>query len=200
MDKIQADRGRRRLLIGVTSAVGSVGMGALATPFVLSMLPSARAKAAGAPVEADISKLEPGMMITQEWRGQPVWIINRTPAMMVQLAKNTHLLSDPESNKSEQPEPCKNMARAMPGHDNILVVVGICTHLGCSPTEKLKAGNEGGMGPDWPGGFLCPCHGSKYDLSARVFKDMPAPLNMRIPPYTYLDDQRLLIGTNKKGG
>ncbi|MBW8072532.1 MAG: ubiquinol-cytochrome c reductase iron-sulfur subunit [Ferrovum sp.] len=200
MDKIQADRGRRRLLIGVTSAIGGVGVGALATPFVLSMLPSARAKAAGAPVEADISKVEPGMMITQEWRGQPVWIINRTPAMMAQLAKNTHLLSDPDSHKSEQPEPCKNVARAMPGHDNILVVVGICTHLGCSPTEKLKAGNEGGMGSDWPGGFLCPCHGSKYDLSARVFKDMPAPLNMRIPPYTYLDDQRLLIGTNKKGG
>ncbi|MBW8067642.1 MAG: ubiquinol-cytochrome c reductase iron-sulfur subunit [Ferrovum sp.] len=200
MDKIQADRGRRRLLIGVTSAIGGVGVGALATPFVLSMLPSARAKAAGAPVEADISKLEPGMMVTQEWRGQPVWIINRTPAMMAQLEKNAHLLSDPDSDRSEQPEPCKNVARAMPGHDNILVVLGICTHLGCSPTEKLKAGNEGGMGSDWPGGFLCPCHGSKYDLSARVFKNMPAPLNMRIPPYTYLDDQRLLIGANKKRG
>lgn len=200
MDKLETDRGRRRFLIGTTSVVGGMGVVALATPFVASMLPSARAKAAGAPVEADLSKLEPGMMMTQEWRGQPVWIVHRTPAMMAQLAKNDHFLSDPHSDKSEQPENCKNAARAMAGHQAVLVVVGICTHLGCSPTEKLKAGDDGGMGADWPGGFLCPCHGSKYDLSGRVFKSMPAPLNLRIPPYVYLGDNQLLIGTDKKGG
>ncbi|NDU86409.1 MAG: ubiquinol-cytochrome c reductase iron-sulfur subunit [Ferrovum sp.] len=199
MDKLQTDHGRRRFLIGTTSVIGGVGVAALATPFVLSMFPSARAKAAGAPVEVDISKVEPGMMITQEWRGQPVWIVNRTPAMMAQLAKNAHFLSDPGSDKSEQPEACKNVPRAMKSHENVLVVVGICTHLGCSPTEKLKAGNEGGMGADWPGGFLCPCHGSKYDMSGRVFKSMPAPLNLKVPPYVYLTDTRLMVGTDKKG-
>ncbi len=200
MDKLETDRTRRRLLIGTTSVVGGAGVVAMATPFVLSMFPSARAKAAGAPVEVDISKLEPGMMITQEWRGQPVWVVHRTPAMMEQLTKNAHLLSDPLSDKSDQPENCKNVYRAVPGHEPILVVVGICTHLGCSPTEKMRAGNDGGMGTDWPGGFLCPCHGSKYDLSARVFKGMPAPLNMRVPPHVYLGGNRLLVGADKKGG
>ncbi len=200
MDKLQTDQGRRRFLVGATSAVGGAGVVALATPFVLSMFPSARAKAAGAPIEVDISKLESGMMVTQEWRGQPVWIIRRTAAMMAQLAKNGHLLSDPDSDKSEQPESCKNIARAQKGHDEVLVVVGICTHLGCSPTEKMKSGDDGGMGADWPGGFLCPCHGSKYDMSGRVFKSMPAPLNLRVPPYAFLSDVRLLVGAEKKGG
>lgn len=199
MDKQDTGRSRRRFLIGSTSALGGVGVAAMATPFVLSMFPSARAKAAGAPVEADISEIEPGMMITQEWRGQPVWIVNRTAAMVAQLAKNAELLSDPHSDKSEQPEGCKNIARSQKSHENLLVVIGICTHLGCSPTEKMKAGDGGGMGSDWPGGFLCPCHGSKYDLSGRVFKSMPAPLNLRIPPYVFLSDTSLLIGADNKG-
>ncbi|MDE2343894.1 MAG: ubiquinol-cytochrome c reductase iron-sulfur subunit [Betaproteobacteria bacterium] len=199
MSEAQSDPGRRKFLVGATVVVGAAGVAAAATPFVLSMFPSARAKAAGAPVEVDISKVEPGMMITQEWRGQPVWVINRTPEMLAQLAKNADLLRDPNSEDSNQPDYCKNINRATVKHPNLLVVVGICTHLGCSPVDKMKAGDSGGMGSDWPGGFFCPCHGSKYDMSGRVFKSMPAPLNLRIPPYTFITDSRLLIGDDKKG-
>lgn len=199
MSEVQSDPGRRKFLVGATVAVGVAGVAAVGTPFVLSMFPSARAKAAGAPVEVNISKVEPGMMITQEWRGQPVWVVNRTPEMLAQLVKNADLLRDPESEDSSQPDYCKNINRATEKHPNLLVVVGICTHLGCSPVDKMKAGDSGGMGSDWPGGFFCPCHGSKYDLSGRVFKSMPAPLNLRIPPYTFITDARLLIGDDKKG-
>ncbi len=198
MSETLADHGRRKFLVGATTAVGAAGVAAVGTPFILSMLPSARAKAAGAPVEVDISKVEPGMMMTQEWRGQPVWIVNRTPEMLAQLLKNNGILSDPDSASSEQPEFCKNPNRASTEHPNLLVTVGICTHLGCSPVDKMKKGEASGMGSDWPGGFFCPCHGSKYDLSGRVFKSMPAPLNLRIPPYTFLSDTRLLIGEEKK--
>lgn len=199
MNEARSDAGRRKFLVGATVAVGVAGVAATSTPFVLSMLPSERAKAAGAPVEVDISKVEPGMMITQEWRGQPVWVINRTPEMLARLAKNADLLRDPTSEDSSQPEYCKNINRATEKHPNLLVAVGICTHLGCSPVDKMKAGDAGGMGNDWPGGFFCPCHGSRYDMSGRVFKSMPAPLNLRIPPYIFVTDTRLQIGEDKKG-
>lgn len=200
MSESHSDPKRRRFLVGATSAVGVMGVAGAATPFVLSMMPSETARAAGAPVEVDISSLEPGMMITQGWRGQPVWVIKRTPEMMQQLTQNAPQLSDPESRDSAQPEYCKNVARASSEHPEILVVIGICTHLGCSPVGRSKVGNAEGMGDNWPGGFFCPCHGSRYDMSARVFKSQPAPLNMRVPPYTYLSNTRLLIGEDKKAG
>jgi ubiquinol-cytochrome c reductase iron-sulfur subunit len=192
--------GRRRFLIGAAGALGAAGAAAVATPFIMSMLPSARAKAAGAPVEIDVSKLEAGMMMTSEWRGQPVWVVNRTPETLAQLAKNADRLRDPGSENSEQPEYCKNPNRSSAEHPNLLVVVGICTHLGCSPQDRMKAGNAAGMGEDWPGGFFCPCHGSKFDMAARVFQNVPAPLNMRIPPHMYLADGRLLVGADKSKG
>ena len=200
MSDSTSDHGRRRFLIGATTALGAVGVGAVAIPFVSSMLPSARAKAAGAPVEIDISRLEAGMMLTSEWRGQPVWIVSRTPDMIAQLAKNADRLRDPNSEDSEQPDYCKNVNRSGPDHPEVLVAVGICTHLGCSPQDRMKAGNAAGMGDDWPGGFFCPCHGSKFDMAARVFKGVPAPLNLKIPPYQYLAGGKLLVGADKTKG
>ncbi len=199
MSEMRSDPRRRRFLVAASAAVGAVGGISIAIPFVISMLPSARARAAGAPVEIDISQLEPGMMITQEWRGQPVWVVNRTPEMMAQLSKNVALLRDPDSAESDQPIYCKNANRSMVEHPNNLVVVGICTHLGCTPLNRSKMGNVEGMSDDWPGGFFCPCHGSKYDMSARVFKGVPAPVNLSIPPHSYLSGTRLLIGEDKKG-
>ena len=191
------DSSKRRLLLGATSAVGAVGAVFVATPFLTSMAPSARARAAGAPVEVDISKLEPGMMITVEWRGRPVWIIHRTKEMIDALPKAVEKVADPESNQPQQPEYAKNATRSL--KPDIAVIVGICTHLGCSPTAKMKIGPESGMGDDWPGGFYCPCHGSKFDLAGRVFKGMPAPINLAVPPHTYLTDTRLIVGQDKKG-
>lgn len=183
---------KRNFLIA-TSAVGAAGAAAVAVPFVSSMLPSERAKAAGAPVEVDISKVEPGAMITAEWRGKPVWIINRTDEMTAELAKHNDQLSDPMCEVvSQQPAYCKNAARSI--KPNIGVVVGICTHLGCSPTAKLEAGGD--MGEDWDGGFFCPCHGSRFDLAGRVYKGSPAPINLVIPPYKYLTDNTILIGVD----
>ena len=190
------DCGRRRLLVATAAAGGVAGV-AVAVPFVASMLPSERAKAAGAPVEVDISKLDPGQMMTVEWRGKPVWIINRTKEMLDSMAKIGEKLADPKSNKNMQPEYAKNATRSI--KPEILVAVGICTHLGCSPTEKFKTGAESGITPDWPGGFFCPCHGSFFDLAGRVYKSMPAPDNLEVPPHTYLTDTRILIGEDKKG-
>lgn len=191
------DTRRRRLLV-VTTGLGLVGTGFAATPFVKSMLPSARAKAAGAPVEADISKLEPGQLITVEWRGKPVWILYRTPAMLAELKQDVNLLVDPHSTvQSQQPVYAQNDWRSI--KPQILVLVGICTHLGCSPEKRLQAGAESGLGPNWPGGFFCPCHGSKFDLAGRVLKNVPAPTNLVVPPYKYLSDTRLLIGADSKG-
>jgi ubiquinol-cytochrome c reductase iron-sulfur subunit len=161
------------------------------------MLPSERAKAAGAPVEVDVSKLEPGQMMTVEWRGKPVWIINRTKEMLDTLPKLNDAVSDPKSDKQQQPEYCKNENRSI--KPNLLVAVGICTHLGCSPSSKFKHGAEEGMGSDWLGGFLCPCHGSTFDLAGRVYKNKPAPDNLVVPPHKYLSDTRLLIGVDEKG-
>jgi ubiquinol-cytochrome c reductase iron-sulfur subunit len=200
MSESSSDHGRRRFLIGATSALGAAGTLAVAVPFVSSMLPSARAKAAGAPVEIDISKLETGMKITSEWRGQPVWVVSRTDEMLAQLAKNGDLLRDPQSNESEQPEYCKNPNRSTAEHPNVLVVVGICTHLGCSPQDRMKVGNAEGMGDAWPGGFFCPCHGSKFDMAARVFKGVPAPTNLKIPPHQFLAAGKLLVGADKSKG
>jgi ubiquinol-cytochrome c reductase iron-sulfur subunit len=161
------------------------------------MLPSERAKAAGAPVEVDISKLEPGQMMTVEWRGKPVWIINRSKEMLETLSKLADTVADPKSSKTMQPDYCKNETRSI--KPEVLVAVGICTHLGCSPSSKFKKGAEEGMGAEWLGGFLCPCHGSKFDFAGRVFKSMPAPDNLEVPPHTYLTDTRILIGEDKKG-
>lgn len=192
----KVDCGRRRLLVA-TAALGGVAGVATVVPLVASMMPSERAKAAGAPVEADISKLLPGQMMTVEWRGKPVWIINRTPEMLASLKKTDDKVSDPNSDKPMQPDYCKNETRSI--KPDILVAVGICTHLGCSPTEKFKTGAESGIAPDWPGGFLCPCHGSTFDLAGRVYKSKPAPDNLEIPPHMYLDDARIVIGEDKKG-
>ncbi|MDR0528640.1 MAG: ubiquinol-cytochrome c reductase iron-sulfur subunit [Zoogloeaceae bacterium] len=187
----------RRRLIAATAAVGGVGALAAAVPFVSSMLPSERAKAAGAAVEADISKLEVGQMMTVEWRGKPVWILRRSPEMLESLAKVEGELSDPASERKQQPEYCKNATRSL--KPEIMVAVGICTHLGCSPSSKFKQGAQEGMSADWKGGFLCPCHGSTFDLAGRVFKNKPAPDNLEVPPHRYLSDTRILIGEDTQG-
>ncbi len=189
------DLEKRNFLITATACTGAIGAAAVAVPFVGSMLPSERAKAAGAPVEVDISKIQPGTMLTAEWRGQPVWIINRTPEQTAELTKHNDQLSDPMCDvTSQQPAYCKNSHRSI--KENLSVVVGICTHLGCSPTAKLEA--KGDMGENWTGGFFCPCHGSKFDLAGRVFKGSPAPTNLVVPPHEYINDTIILIGVDAK--
>jgi ubiquinol-cytochrome c reductase iron-sulfur subunit len=193
----KVDCGRRRLIVA-TAAVGGVGAVGALVPFVSSLLPSERAKAAGAPVEVDIGKLAEGQMMTVEWRGKPVWIINRTKDMLATLPKLDDKVADPKSEKtSQQPPYAANPTRSI--KENLMVVIGICTHLGCSPSAKFKAGAEEGMGADWLGGFLCPCHGSTFDFAGRVFKAKPAPTNLEVPPHVYLTDTRILIGEDKKG-
>ncbi len=186
------DKGRRRFLTAVTSGVGLVGGALAATPFVLSMTPSERAKAAGAPVEIDISKLEPGQMIREEWRGKPVWVINRTQEMLDRLPEIGDWLADPQSQRSNQPDYAANEHRSR--RPEILVLVGICTHLGCAPVDKFAIGPASGLGDDWPGGFFCPCHGSKFDLAGRVYKNFPAPTNLEVPPYAFVNDGLILVG------
>jgi ubiquinol-cytochrome c reductase iron-sulfur subunit len=185
------DSGRRELLLA-TSVAGGAACVATAVPFVASLTPSERAKAAGAPVEADVSKLAPGEMMTVEWRGKPVWILRRTEEMLATLPKLTDELADPASDKSIQPEYAKNEARSI--KPEYLVAVGICTHLGCSPSSKFTPGEASGLGGDWAGGFLCPCHGSTFDLAGRVYKSKPAPTNLDVPPHKYLSDAKILIG------
>ncbi len=197
MAQSNVDRGKRRFLVAASSVMGGVAGVAVAVPFVLSMTPSARARAAGAPVEVDISKVEPGMLLTVEWRGKPVWIVHRTKEMLDSLPKMDGDVADPKSSvKSQQPDYAKNETRSI--KPEYLVLVGICTHLGCSPSQKLAAGADD-MGASWPGGFFCPCHGSKFDLAGRVFKGVPAPINLEVPPYAYLSDTRLIIGADSKG-
>ena len=198
MSEEAADPGRRRFLTLATTAVGAVGTVYAITPFVKSMLPSARAKAAGAPVEVDISKLEAGQLLTVEWRGKPVWILKRTPKMLESLAKLDGLLADPASKVvDQQPAYAQNPARSI--KPDILVLVGICTHLGCSPDKRLDPGAVSGLGDDWPGGFFCPCHGSKFDLAGRVYKNVPAPTNLPVPPHMFVGDGHVVIGEDKKG-
>lgn len=192
-----ANNDKRRRLVIATGAAGAIaGVGA-ATPFVLSMTPSARARAAGAPVEVDIAKVERGMMITVEWRGKPVWILHRTRDMLEEIPKTDDRVADPNSKVPMQPDYAKNELRSI--KPDYLVLVGICTHLGCSPTAKLLPGEQSGLGDDWTGGFFCPCHGSKFDLAGRVYKGVPAPTNLQVPPHTYLSDSRLLIGADSAG-
>ena len=194
--EVKVDCGRRRLIVA-TAAVGGAGAVTAMVPFLSSMLPSERAKAAGAPVEVDIGTLAPGQLLTVEWRGKPVWIINRTPEMLETLAKLDGSVADPKSENKQQPDYCKNATRSI--KPNLLVAIGICTHLGCSPSSKFKKGAEDGMPADWMGGFLCPCHGSTLDFAGRVFKSKPAPSNLEIPPHTYLSETRILIGEDGKG-
>ncbi|SEG70992.1 ubiquinol-cytochrome c reductase iron-sulfur subunit [Marinobacterium lutimaris] len=192
------NKGRRRLLIGATSAVGAVGAVGAAVPFVASWNPSAKAKAAGAPAKADISKLEPGQQMIVEWRGKPVWVVRRGPDALANLEKLNDRLADPTSEKPQQPDYIPNTpARAI--RPEIAVMVGICTHLGCSPTYRPEVAPED-LGPEWLGGFFCPCHGSKFDLSGRVFKGVPAPTNLVIPPHMYEDDNTLVVGVDQEAG
>ena len=201
MSDENVNKGRRRMLTLATSAVGAVGAGFAVTPFILSMTPSARAKAAGAPVEVDFSKLEEGVLLTVEWQGKPVWIIKRSDAMMEKLPTLIGLLSDPDSKvESQQPTYAQNMARSQEKYPNISVMVGICTHLGCSPVEKFAVGPASDMGNDWPGGFFCPCHGSKFDMAGRVYKNVPAPTNLPVPPYRFLSATEIIIGENPEEG
>lgn len=188
--------GRRKFLIAATSVASGVAGAAIATPFLLSMMPSERAKAAGAPVEVDISKLEPGMLLMVEWRGKVVWVLKRTPEMLATLEKLEPELADPNSDKQQQPDYAKNRTRSI--KPEILVAEGICTHLGCSPVFRKDIA-PADLGPDWQGGFFCPCHGSKFDLAGRVYKSVPAPTNMVVPPHVYLSDTRLLIGSESEG-
>lgn len=190
------DKGKRRFLTAATTVVGAVGTGFALTPFVMSMLPSARAQAAGAPVEADISKLEPGQIMTVEWRGKPVWIVRRTEQNMEDLPSNDPILLDPTSEAEQQPPYAANEYRSREAHKEIVVLVGICTHLGCSPTFRPDIA-PADLGANWKGGFFCPCHGSKFDLAGRVFKGVPAPKNLEVPPYKFLSESLIIVGEDE---
>lgn len=187
--------GRRRFLLVTTSVAGAVAGAGIAAPFLRSMMPSEKAKAAGAPVEVDIGKLEPGMLLTVEWRGKPIWVLRRTEAMLETLKKLNAQLADPDSLREQQPAYAQNLARSI--KPEVLVVEGVCTHLGCAPTFRKDIAPSD-LGADWLGGFFCPCHGSKFDLAGRVYSGVPAPTNLVVPPYTYLSDNRILIGAESK--
>lgn len=193
--EVTVDKGKRRFLIGATGVVGGVGAIAAATPFVMSFFPSERARAAGAPVEVDISKLEPGQQITVEWRGKVCWILQRTPAMLATLPKLADRLADPNSQQNQQPAYCRNETRSI--KPPVWVAIGICTHLGCSPTFRPDVA-PADLGADWLGGYFCPCHQSKFDLAGRVYRGMPAPTNLVIPPHKYLSDTKIVIGEDAK--
>ena len=191
------DVDKRRFLTNATTVVGGIGAIAVAIPFISSLSPSAKAQAAGAPVAVDISKLATGQMITVEWRGKPVWVLRRSEETLATLPTLVSELRDPDSdNTDQQPDYCKNPGRSL--RDDILVVVGICTHLGCSPTHRPELAPED-LGPDWKGGFFCPCHGSTFDLAGRVYSGVPAPTNLVVPPYHYLSENQLLIGEDSQG-
>lgn len=194
MSNAPVDNSRRRFLTVATSVVGGVGVVGAAVPFVASWNPSARAKAAGADVEVDISKLEPGQMMVVEWRSKPVWVVRRTQALIDSLAAHEDQLRDPESEEEQQPEFAKNRHRSLKAE--YLIVEGVCTHLGCSP-QHLKDGAFEEFVEAVPEGFFCPCHGSKFDMAGRVFQSVPAPLNLAVPPYQFLDDNRVLIGSEE---
>lgn len=197
----QVDSGRRGLLVATCAAGGVAGL-ATAGALVSTFQPSERAKAAGAPVEADISDLKPGEMKVFEWRGNPVWILKRTPEMMASLEKTKDQVADPQSENVyslPMPEYCKNNHRSRTEHKDILVTVGICSHLGCSPSSKFQTGAQPSLPDDWTGGFLCPCHGSTFDLAGRVYKNKPAPTNLDVPPHMYLSETKILIGKDEKG-
>lgn len=194
MSETAVDLDRRRFLTGTAVIIGGIGAATAAVPFIASFQPSARAKAIGAPVEVDISTIEVGQRVTFKWRGKPVWVLRRTPEQLEAL-KAGGTLRDPESKESEQPGFAKNAWRS--SKPEYLVLVGVCTHLGCSPSFRPLPDSE--TGPDWKGGFYCPCHGSKFDLAGRVFVGVPAPLNLVVPPYKYLSDTRIVIGESDGG-
>jgi ubiquinol-cytochrome c reductase iron-sulfur subunit len=191
------DKGRRTW-IAITCGAGAVGGVAAAVPFVATFAPSERAKAAGAPVQVDIGSIPPGAKLTVEWRGKPVWIVHRTPEEIESLKKTDPQLADPNSDRKAYPMPeyAKNEWRSI--KPEYLVVVGICSHLGCSPSDRFTPGPQPSLPDDWQGGFLCPCHGSTFDMAGRVFKNKPAPDNLEVPPHMYLSDTTLLIGEDKK--
>lgn len=187
------NKGRRRFLVGATSVVGAIGAVGVAIPFVASWQPSARARAAGAPVQADISKLEPGQRMTVEWRGRPVWVVYRTPEMIERTESlGDGILADPQSARPQQPDYASGPMRSI--RPEIGVLVGICTHLGCSPLYKPEPNAEDVGAEDWPGGFFCPCHGSRFDLAGRVFRNVPAPTNLEVPPYHFVSDTVVVVG------
>lgn len=194
MSNAPADNSRRRFLTVATTVVGGVGAVGAAVPFIASWNPSAKARAAGAPVEVNISKIEPGQQIRVEWRGKPVWVVRRTQAMLDELAKHEDKLRDPESKQNQQPDYVNSRSRAI--KDEYLVLVGICTHLGCSPTF-LKNGEFAEQVEGVADGYFCPCHGSKFDMAGRVFQGVPAPTNLQVPPHYYIDDNRILVGLNQ---
>jgi len=196
MSKEGVDAGRRRFLTLTTTAVGAVGAGFAAVPFLASWAPSERAKALGAPVTIDISKIEPGQQIVAVWRRQPVWVIHRTPEMLASLDKVTGDLSDPESEVPQQPDYIKDKGPARAIKPEYMVLKGVCTHLGCSPKFRPDFPAPE-IAADWQGGFFCPCHGSKFDLSGRVYKGVPAPINLMVPPHRYADDHTLVIGEDQ---
>lgn len=186
-----SDTRRRKLLVSATAMIGGAGIAGASMPFVASMLPSERAKAIGAPVEAASGTIEAGQLHTVQWRGKPVWILHRTEEMLAALGDHDVELVDPRSRELQQPPCCRNATRSIKAE--YFVVIGICTHLGCVPTYVPQAGAPE-LGADWPGGFYCPCHGSKFDLAGRVYKNVPAPTNLVVPPHHYITDTRLLIG------
>lgn len=192
----EIDKSKRHFLTVATVVVGSVGVVMATVPFVSSMEPSARAKALGGPVDIDVSKLEQGGVVKVKWRGKPVWVVQRSPAVIAELPKNAALLRDPDSAEPQQPAYCDNLSRSI--KPELFVVVPICTHLGCIPLYRPELGDPS-LGATWPGGFFCPCHGSKYDLAGRVFKNVPAPLNLPVPRYFYVNDKVIRIGEDPKG-
>lgn len=189
--KTGVDREKRRFLTKAAMVVGAVGTGFLAVPFVASMRPSAKAEALGAPVEIDIEKLEPGQRVIVLWRGKPVWVVRRTPEALATLPELDSAVLDPASEQSAQPASSQNETRSI--RPEIFVAIGVCTHLGCSPVYRPEVA-PADLGPDWKGGFFCPCHGSRFDMAGRVYKGVPAPVNLEIPPYYFATETRVVVG------
>lgn len=196
MNNEGVDESKRQFLTSALTVVGGIGTGYLAVPFLAQMQPSVKAMAAGAPIEIDLSKMEPGQLLRVAWRGKPVWIVNRTPAALETLNAMDSVLSDPDSSDSIQPEYSKNPYRSI--KPEIFVAIGLCTHLGCSPTFRPEIAPHD-LGPDWKGGFFCPCHGSRFDLAGRVYSGVPAPTNLEIPPHRYKSDTLLIVGETGLG-
>lgn len=192
------NQGRRRFLTAATSVVGAVGVVGVAVPFVGSWNPSAKARAAGAPVKANLSKIEPGQMVIVEWRGKPVYIVRRTAETLNDLPKMNDRVRDPQSLEPQQPEYVEGEARTQPGREEFMILLGLCTHLGCAPMYRPDVGAADLGGDEWLGGFFCPCHGSKFDLSGRVLKGVPAPLNLEVPPHSYETDTLVVIGVDQE--
>ncbi len=193
MSDDKVDTGRRRFLTAATTVISGVGVAYAASPFICSWFPSTKAQALGAPVKIDVSKLEPGAQLTVEWRGQPVWVIHRTKSMLEKLPQLDSLLRDPTSEQNQQPQYAHNEYRSI--KPEYLVLVGICTHLGCVPMYRPDIGS---VEPSWQGGFFCPCHGSRFDLAGRVYKGVPAPTNLVVPPYKYASDTVIIVGEDQK--